>query len=431
MNPGIHDIKPRQLHALVLLLVLLPVVPVLLLVHSLQQNQRLARETALAQLSNLYGPYLKQLGASGARALARDQNEGVDPRPERIRVQEHLQAALGSAVTVRVLPKSSAGDGAELDPGSVLISSTTLDPPLEGWQVRLAISGEEFARLTTDPGETAELFPHRLLVALVLAIAATTGWTVTRQIRLNELRNSAIAAVAHELKTPVASSRLLLETLEAHRHRNPDLVGEYLGLLGGENRRIGGIIEDFLTLARMEQRQYPFHFSATPLGEVIADAIDHLGIQLAPPRCRFDAQLPERLPILRADRDALRMVFSNLLENAVKYSGPSPDITLEARRMSGHVLIQIADRGIGIPPDEMHEIFRPFRQADNRLSRTREGCGLGLSIVRHIVRAHGGRVWAENRPGGGSLFCVSIPVPRGSKLEPVERPQIPGATPAA
>jgi signal transduction histidine kinase len=422
VNPGIQDLKPRQLHALVLLLVLLPLFPTALLLRFMAESARSDRTAVVDQLESVYATQMGPLGDYAVRNLDTPDPAAAaaaDPTTTRERLEEFYRSTLGGGLRVRVLGPDDRPDRVAPAPWHPL-DPVLLSARLPEWRVQLLLDTSQLP----DVGLTEQVRLYRrlaiTLIAGVTLIAVTAGWTVTRQLRLHELRNSAIAAVAHELKTPVASSRLLLETLDTHRHRDPALVGEYLDLLGGENRRIGRIIDNFLTLARMEQRQYPFQFSETPLGQVIHESVDELGIQLSPPRCRLTVSLPPRLPILQADQGALRMVFTNLLENAVKYSPEPAEIGLVAQIIGGTAVIQVSDRGVGIPPHELRDIFRPFRQADNRLSRAREGCGLGLSIVRHIVQAHKGRVWAENRPDGGSLFCVALPVPRNARSAAVE-----------
>jgi signal transduction histidine kinase len=121
----------------------------------------------------------------------------------------------------------------------------------------------------------------------------------------------------------------------------------------------------------------------------------------------FDAK--ENLPEIYADRDALAQVLTNLLDNALKYTGEEKRIALRINAVADGVVFAVEDNGIGLTPDERQEIFRPFYQADQKLSRTREGCGLGLAIVNKIVKAHGGEITVASEPGKGSVFRVKIP----------------------
>jgi signal transduction histidine kinase len=141
--------------------------------------------------------------------------------------------------------------------------------------------------------------------------------------------------------------------------------------------------------------------------------------KLESPGCHFTLDVPADLPAIIADRDALALVIANLLDNAVKYTGDDKKIALHAREASGRVFIAIADNGIGLSRAERKNIFRQFYQVDQKLSRSRGGCGLGLALVHHIVEAHGGRVDIESQLGRGSSFTVSIPVAQSPTLLPL------------
>ncbi len=143
---------------------------------------------------------------------------------------------------------------------------------------------------------------------------------------------------------------------------------------------------------------------------MIERAVNSMRAKLETPGCHFTFDVPDELPAITADRDALALVIANLLDNAVKYSGDEKKITLHARDASGRVFIAVTDNGLGLSRAERKNIFRQFYQVDQKLSRSRGGCGLGLALVHYIVEAHGGRVDIESQLGRGSTFTVSIPI---------------------
>jgi signal transduction histidine kinase len=174
-------------------------------------------------------------------------------------------------------------------------------------------------------------------------------------------------------------------------------------LIAGENARLGRLIENFLTFSRLERNRQKFDFRPTPPQRVVRNAVDAVG-------GRFPVEIdvtPDLAPV-RADEDALTTVLLNLLDNAAKYTPGEKHIVLRAFARNGRVVFAVHDNGIGIAPRERRKIFRRFYQVDQRLARDAGGCGLGLSIVEYIVRAHGGTVRVESQPGRGSTFSVEL-----------------------
>jgi signal transduction histidine kinase len=169
------------------------------------------------------------------------------------------------------------------------------------------------------------------------------------------------------------------------------------------------LIENFLTFSRIERDRQKFAFAETKPASVIESAVQVMRERLQSPTCHLEVDISPGLPAIRADEDALVMVLLNLLDNAYKYTPGEKRILLHAYREAGQVVFAVEDNGIGIAPRDQKRIFRRFYQVDQRLARATGGCGLGLSIVEFIARAHGGAVRVESQPGAGSTFRVSLP----------------------
>jgi signal transduction histidine kinase len=184
---------------------------------------------------------------------------------------------------------------------------------------------------------------------------------------------------------------------------------EYLNLIAGENLRLTRLVENFLTFSRIERNRQRFELAETSPAAIVDSALAAMGERLQAPGCQLEVELSSGLPAVYADRDALTTVLLNLLDNACKYTPAEKRIRLRAYRQDGRVAFAVEDNGIGIAPRERKRIFRRFYQVDRRLARETGGCGLGLSIVEFIVRAHGGEVTVESRPGAGSTFRVWLP----------------------
>jgi signal transduction histidine kinase len=280
---------------------------------------------------------------------------------------------------------------------------------LPGWQISLSFTGDrrfdQAARMQTASYVWAAL----LAIAIVAATALAAGQVLRRQWRLAQLKTDLLAAVSHELKTPLASMHVLVDGLLEDEKFDPVKTRDYLELIAAENRRLSRLIGNFLTFSRIERNRQKFEFAETRPEDIVHIAVHAMRERLQAPSCQLEIDVEEGLPPLHADRDALVTVLLNLLDNAHKYTPQNRRILLRAYREGGRVVFAVKDNGIGIAPREQKRIFRRFYQVDRRLARETGGCGLGLSIVDFIVRAHGGEVRVESRPGEGSIFRVFAP----------------------
>jgi signal transduction histidine kinase len=248
-----------------------------------------------------------------------------------------------------------------------------------------------------------------LAIAVVAITSLIAGQALRRQWRLARMKTDLVAAVSHELKTPLASVRLLVDSLLEDEKPDAQRTHDYLELIARENLRLSGVIENFLTFSRLERNRQKFEFSVTQPDAVVQSALEAARERLHAPDCRLEVEVSPGLLPVRADESALVTVLLNLLDNAWKYSPGEKRIAVRAYRENSRVVFAVVDNGIGIAPREQKKIFRRFYQVDRRLARDAGGCGLGLSIVEFIVRAHGGSIAVKSQPGQGSTFSVAIP----------------------
>jgi signal transduction histidine kinase len=299
----------------------------------------------------------------------------------------------------------------------VQVAALTQMPPGEppDWQITIPSMTAAQIGLMSPTTFTS----HRQMVSYLwvglLAISVMTVTTLIaaqalrRQWRLARMKTDLVAAVSHELKTPLASVRLLVDSLLEDDKPDAQRTHEYLELIARENLRLSGVIENFLTFSRLERNRQKFEFNATHPDAVVQSAVEAAHERLHAPDCRLDVNVSPNLPPVRADESALVTVLLNLLDNAWKYSPGEKHIAVRAYRENSRVVFAVEDNGIGIAPREQKKIFRRFYQVDRRLARDAGGCGLGLSIVEFIVRAHGGSIVVKSQPGHGSTFSVAIP----------------------
>jgi signal transduction histidine kinase len=278
---------------------------------------------------------------------------------------------------------------------------------MPGWQLSytLDLRGlDEAARRQ----RVTYLWTGYAVVSALALIGLVVGGSFVRQMKLARLKTDLVAAVSHELKTPLASMRLLVDSLLEDGASDAKRTREYLELISGENARLTRLIENFLTFSRIERNRQRLEFAPTSPARIVEAAM--ASMRERRPGCPVEVDVSPDLPRIAADEDALVTVLLNLLDNAYKYTPEEKRIALRALGEGRGVAFLVQDNGIGIEPREQKRIFRRFYQVDRRLARETGGCGLGLSIVEHLVRAHGGNVTVKSAAGAGSTFRVWLPV---------------------
>jgi signal transduction histidine kinase len=269
-----------------------------------------------------------------------------------------------------------------------------------GWDVEIHFKDVDIFETTAGRQEIVYMLAGLLAIAVMISAGSLATKAVGKQIRINKLKNDFIATVSHELKTPLASMRVLVDTLLEGSYRDQQQVTDYLQLVSKENERLTGLIDNFLSFSRMERNKQAFAMVETSPAAIARDAAEAVKTKFSKGQCRFEVNIREDLPNVLADRDAMVTVLVNLLDNAYKYSYDNKQIELRVSPYDGLVCFTVSDRGI---------IFDRFYQADRSLSRGAEGCGLGLSIAKFIVDAHKGTISIESKPGVGSTFTVKLP----------------------
>lgn len=247
-------------------------------------------------------------------------------------------------------------------------------------------------------------------VAVLLAFGTyITVRMVRRELEIARLRAIFVSTVSHEFRSPLTGIRQLGEMLLDRRVTGEEKQREYFGMIVQESNRLTRLVENILDFSRMEEgrREYRFEtLSPTPwLRKLAAD----FGAEISVNGGAVEADISEGLPRISADGQALGSAVRNLLDNAVKYSPGERTVRLEAEPEEGGIRISVRDKGIGISEPDRKHIFDRFYRADGDISRRVKGAGLGLSLVQHIVSAHGGTVECESRVGQGSTFTIRIP----------------------
>jgi two-component system phosphate regulon sensor histidine kinase PhoR len=231
---------------------------------------------------------------------------------------------------------------------------------------------------------------------------------VTRQQQTEIIRRDFISNVSHELRTPLAALKALTETLQDGALNDPPAAQRFLAQMEAEVDALSLMVAELLELSRIESGRVPLALKPTSPLDIVTPAYERIALQAERAHLAFSLSCPEDLPLVMADADRVQQVIVNLLNNAIKFTPEGGKVILGAEVQDQMVRFSVADSGIGIDPADLPRIFERFFKADR--ARSGHGTGLGLAIARHLVEAHGGRIWAESEPGKGSTFFFTIPL---------------------
>lgn len=232
---------------------------------------------------------------------------------------------------------------------------------------------------------------------------------VRREMHLSRLKSDFVANVSHELKTPLALVRLFAETLEMGRVQGQEKAHEYYRVINKESQRLTQLINNILDFSRIEAGRKEYRLAPTNVGRVVASVLETYRFPIEQQGFTLEQAVDPDLPLVDADEEALTQALLNLVNNAIKYSRDDKHLRVEARKDGDHVRLTVVDRGIGVAKPEHKKIFEKFYRAEDSLVHETKGSGLGLSLVKHIMDAHGGRVEVDSAPGRGSVFTLVLP----------------------
>jgi signal transduction histidine kinase len=315
-------------------------------------------------------------------------------------------AVRAGPVFAAVAPPAAAGAPAV---AFSLRAGDPVGPAFPGLRVALAAGVENEALAAWTTQRTFYIVALLAVMGVALIGGAIFWWDVRRELRTADLRAQFVASVSHELRTPLTAIRMFAETLQMERPLDAADRAEYLETIVNESERLTRLVNNVLDFSRMERGEKVYHLEPASLPVIARDAARAMRYPLARQGFELAVQVEDDVPRVRVDRDAIEQAVLNLLGNAVKYSGQARHIALTVGRVNGDVVLAVRDHGIGIHEADRRRIFERFYRAPSPENERIPGTGLGLALVDHIVKAHGGRVEVTSAPGAGSTFAIHLP----------------------
>jgi len=275
--------------------------------------------------------------------------------------------------------------------------------------------------LVSQPGIKAlertarrEIFFYGILLTVIVALmlfgAILIARDISRESETTRLKTEFVHNISHELKTPLTLIRLYGETLQRKENLTNEEKKECYEIITKESERLSHLINNVLDFSRIEMGRKEFSFKKGDLAKVVRDTLESYRYHLEKKGFSIQTDIASDLPEMKFDGEAIASVLVNLLSNAMKFSPKKKEVTVKLFRDDENAVLQVADKGIGILPKEFSKIFQRFYQSKNKIVSESRGSGLGLTLVKHITEAHGGRIQVESEPGKGSIFSVFLPI---------------------
>ena len=295
-------------------------------------------------------------------------------------------------------------------PLSKYLVTGNFPPQFAGWKVALFDpDGKSIEQLTGKEKQFYFMLFLGIIAVMLIGIMLMVR-TVIHESEISRMKSEFVSNVSHELKTPLSLIRMFGETLDSGIVTDERDKQKFYGIIRKESERLTHLINNVLDFSRMDAGVKEYNFRVDDLVEVVRSTLEAYKFQISDSGFKIESDLPEESIILKIDKGAISQVLLNLFNNAVKYSDREKYIGVKIFKDSASVLITVSDHGAGIPKDELKKIFDKFYRVSDARTKEIPGSGLGLTLVKHIVEAHGGTVEVKSEVGKGSSFTVRLPL---------------------
>ncbi len=282
------------------------------------------------------------------------------------------------------------------------------------WRIEIFQSGGE-ALGSLDIKRNFYFWTIITLVIVLISGAVLISRTIAYEMAVLKLKSDFVSSVSHEFKSPLTSIKALAERLRDGKVKDFGRMKQYFSVITQDVVRLTLLVRNILDFSKIEEGKKEYEFEKTDLAHLMAQQIADFQRDEIAKGMKIQTQISEDIPHIYVDKDAFSRAINNLLDNALKFSPERKEISIHVRKDKTNVIIDVRDKGIGISPNEQDRIFDKFYQGRNTLRQSVKGTGLGLTLVKHIVEAHGGRVAVKSRVGEGSTFSVILPIQERGK----------------
>lgn len=395
----------RQVRALVVLLALLPIIPTVVLIHTMWQNSEKDRVLAIAEMNEMYRYQLRlaveRYSTSPESGSLTDQD-----------LVQFLTHVFGKELPMKI---KSSGDHVIYQSDRPITQTgfgyQVTNGRFKGFDITIDSVTEIPIHIKSEHGNTIRQAIYYLLGTILMA--GGVWYAVHRGLKVDEIRKDLITTISHEIKTPVSAIKVLAESLESGQLSGDDQI-EYLQLISDENDRIEQLADRFLTFGRLEKGQFSIQKKDLSIDRVLNEVIS----RMSP---RFTARegdlrwIGEKDIAVLGDHSGLEILLTNLVENALKYGGSPPRAVISAEKNKTDAIITLSDNGSGIPTAERAAVFRSFYRSEGRLDDGQTGVGLGLAISLRIAKLMKGSLTlkSSSHPDyDGATFQLRLPLAR-------------------
>jgi two-component system phosphate regulon sensor histidine kinase PhoR len=281
---------------------------------------------------------------------------------------------------------------------------------LPGFQLQVRLKGDTLADIARTRTNRNLIFLVGVNILLVLG-ALLLLMNIYKEMKLARMKTDFVANVSHELRTPLALISLYTETLDMDRITSESKKHVYYKTIMNESARLTKLINNILDFSKIESKKLEYHFEETNLRQLIEKIVKIYSFHLDQKGFKYVLDLAKDLPPVLVDGEAIELVFTNILDNAIKFSRKQKEIFIRLLEKDNALMLSVEDKGLGISASEHKHIFDKFYRIENSLVTDTKGSGLGLSLVKHIMEMHQGQVTVESNPGVGSTFTLIFPLP--------------------